>query len=92
MTNNQTVCDPDRIQLFIERKLSDVELSALESHLSDCDDCRRQLETAVASEDLWSEMRDSLRDEQLCDERLPPPITHLHSREGQGEMEDGDSD
>ena len=58
MTNNQTVCDRDRIQQFLEQKLTDADLSAFEGHLNDCDDCRRQLETAVASEDIWSEMRD----------------------------------
>ncbi len=65
MKSNQTTCDPQRIQLFLDQKLSDAELSALESHLSNCDDCRRRLETTVASEDLWSEMRESLRGDCL---------------------------
>ena len=55
----------ERIELFLEQKLSDEEQSAFESHLGDCGDCRRRLETAAASEDLWSEVRESLRDEQL---------------------------
>jgi anti-sigma factor RsiW len=65
MNNKQLTCDLARIQLFLDHKLSDADLSAFEAHLSDCDDCRRRLETAVASEDIWSEMRESLRDEQL---------------------------
>ncbi len=65
MNMYRTTCNPQRIQLFLDQKLSDAELSAFESHLSHCDDCRRRLETTVASEDLWSEMRESLRDDQL---------------------------
>ena len=65
MNDHRTTCDPQRIELFLEQKLSDEEQSAFESHLSDCDDCRRRLETTAASEDVWSEMRESLRDEQL---------------------------
>ncbi len=71
MLSKQQLCDHDRIQLFLERKLSDDDLSALESHLSDCDDCRRQLETAVASEDLWSEVRESLRNQAPPMDRPP---------------------
>ncbi|MGA2255233.1 MAG: protein kinase, partial [Thermoguttaceae bacterium] len=65
MNKYRTTCNPQRIQLFLDQKLSDAELSAFESHLSNCDDCRRRLETTVASEDIWSEMQESLRDEQL---------------------------
>ena len=65
MNKYRTTCNPQRIQLFLDQKLSDVELSAFESHLSYCDDCRRRLETTVASEDIWAEIRESLRDEQL---------------------------
>src|SRR5208337_4516569 len=65
MNKSRTTCNPQRIQLFLDQKLSDAELSAFESHLSNCDDCRRRLETTVASEDIWSEMRESLQDEQL---------------------------
>ena len=65
MNNHRTTCDPERIELFLEQKLSDEEQSAFESHLGDCDDCRQRLETAAASEDIWSEVCESLRDEKL---------------------------
>ena len=65
MNNHRTTCDPERIDLFLEQKLSDEEQSALESHLTDCGDCRQRLETAAASEDVSSEICESLRDEQL---------------------------
>ena len=65
MNNRQTTCDPQRIELFLEQKLSDEEQTAFESHLSNCGDCRQRLQTAAASEDVWAEVRESLRDEQL---------------------------
>ena len=77
---NPLTCDPDRIELFLEQKLGDAELSAFESHLSGCDDCRRRLETAVASEDIWSEMRASLQNEQL-----PPDSPRSGDSESTGE-------
>ncbi|MGA2033326.1 MAG: protein kinase [Thermoguttaceae bacterium] len=65
MNDHRTTCDPERIELFLEQKLSDEEQSVFESHLSSCGDCRQWLETAAASEDIWAELRESLRDEQL---------------------------
>ena len=67
MNDHRTTCDPQRIELFLEQKLSDEEQSVFESHLSSCGDCRQRLKTAAASEDIWAELCDSLRDE-----RLPP--------------------
>src|SRR5208337_3082985 len=80
MNKSRTTCNPQRIQLFLDQKLSDTELSAFESHLSSCDDCRRRLETTVASEDIWSEMRESLRDDQL-----PPDGVQSGDSDGTGE-------
>jgi len=65
MNDHRTTCDPQRIELFLEQKLSDEEQSVFESHLSSCGDCRQRLETAAASEDVWTELCESLRDEQL---------------------------
>ena len=67
MNNNRMTCDPERIELFLQQKLSDEEQAAFESHLDDCDDCRRRLEAAAAGDDVWSGVRDSLRGQQ------PPP-------------------
>ncbi len=63
--NKHQTCDPERIELFLEQKLSGVEQSIFESHLSTCGDCRQRLESAAANEDLWSEICESLRDEPL---------------------------
>ena len=49
--NHQALCDPQRINLFLDQKLSDDEQFAFELHLDDCHACRRQLEAATASED-----------------------------------------
>ena len=62
MTNNQTICDPDRIELFLQQKLSDGEQAAFESHLTECDDCCRRLEATAASEDVWRGRAEFLRD------------------------------
>ncbi len=61
MNTNQTNCDPDRIELFLEQRLSDEEQSAFESHLSACGNCRQRLETAAAGEDISFEICESLR-------------------------------
>ena len=65
MNDHRTIYDAERIELFLEQKLSDEEQSVFESHLSSCGDCRQRLETAAASEDVWAELCESLRDEQL---------------------------
>ncbi len=54
-------CDPKRIELFLQQQLSDAEQAAFQLHLDDCTDCRRQLEAAAAGDDVWSEVRESLR-------------------------------
>ena len=72
MNNTQTTCDLQRIDLFLDQKLSADEQSAFESHLSRCGDCRRRLETAAASDDIWSDVCDSLRNDRLSqDDQLP---------------------
>ncbi len=65
MNNHRTTCDPERIDLFLDQKLSDEEQSAFESHLTECGDCRQRLETAAASEGVSFEICESLRDDQL---------------------------
>jgi serine/threonine protein kinase/Flp pilus assembly protein TadD len=70
--NKQATCDSQRIQRFLDRTIGDAELSEFESHLSGCDDCRRQLESTVASDQMWSEMRESLRGEHSTASGLLP--------------------
>ena len=65
MNNHRTTCDSERIDLFLDQKLSDEEQSAFESHLTECGDCRQRLETAAASKDISFEICESLRDDQL---------------------------
>ena len=61
MSNSRLTCDPKRIELFLQQQLSDTEQAAFQLHLDDCTDCRRQLEAAAAGDDIWSEVRESLR-------------------------------
>ena len=74
MNNQRTTCDPERIELYLEQKLSGEEESVFESHLSSCGDCRQRLETAAASEEIWTEVCDCLRDGQLPRDGLRPSL------------------
>jgi serine/threonine protein kinase/protein involved in polysaccharide export with SLBB domain len=65
MQNHRTTCDPQLIERFLDHRLGDEEQTALESHLSDCDECCRRLEASSARQDIWSGVREFLRDEQL---------------------------
>ena len=58
MNDERLICDPQRIELFLQQKLDEQEQSAFELHLDDCDDCRRRLEATAAREDIWSGVRD----------------------------------
>ena len=77
--NHQQLCDPHRIELFLQQKLSDDEQSAFELHLDDCHACRRQLETSAAAEDAWSAVRESLREPPI----LPSPLGRGVGGEGE---------
>lgn len=71
MNHKLTACNPDSIELFLQQKLSDCEQADFERHLDDCSDCRTQLETAAASDEIWSSVRESLQGEtRLLDEPL----------------------
>ena len=65
MNDNRTTCDPERTELFLQQKLSDAEQTAFELHLDHCEECRQRLEASAAGEDIWSGVRDSLRDQPL---------------------------
>lgn len=60
MKITQTTCDPATIVHFLQQQLTRDEQSDFERHLDDCGDCRRQLESAAAGEDIWSEVQESL--------------------------------
>jgi len=71
MENHRTICNPQWIELFLDQRLSDEEQTAFESHLSNCDDCCRRLEARSAREDIWSGVREFLRDQRLPPDGLP---------------------
>ena len=60
MSEKQTLCDPRRIELFLEQQLSDDEQAAFEEHLSECETCRRALDARAADAGAWLEARESL--------------------------------
>ncbi len=64
MNNDHKTCDPERIELSLQQKLSDEEQTAFELHLDDCDNCRRRLEATAAGDDIWSGVRESLLGQQ----------------------------
>jgi len=84
MNDKQITCDPQRIELFLQQKLSDEEQTAFELHLDDCHDCRHRLEAAAASDDVWSGVRDSLLGQQLPPDGLPSGDPALDSATGGG--------
>ena len=75
-------CDPERIELFLQQKLSDEEQTAFELHLDDCHDCRRRLEATAAGDDIWSGVRDSLQGQQLPPDGLRSGDSALDSATG----------
>ncbi len=72
MNDHSTTCNPERIELFLGHKLSGEEQRAFELHLDHCNDCRRQLESTAAGDDIWLGVRDSLRGQE-------PPTDSLQS-------------
>lgn len=82
MNNNQITCNSERIELFLGQQLSDEEQTSFESHLDDCDDCRRRLEATAARDDIWSGVRDALSGEQLPPDCLPSGASAVDSATG----------
>jgi hypothetical protein len=70
MNHNLTICDPDRIERYLEQKLSDEEQWAFEQHLDHCTTCRDRLESAAADEEVWSGVRESLMSEPTLSDVL----------------------
>ncbi|HEY2252226.1 MAG TPA: protein kinase [Planctomycetaceae bacterium] len=60
MSNKNTTCDPDSLDLFLGDKLADSERLVLEEHLETCTACRDRLESLAAEPGVWSEARDFL--------------------------------
>lgn len=59
--NTETVpCPSEVVDDFLRGHLSDDELISVESHLDQCTSCRSRLDAAVATDDEWAELRNSL--------------------------------
>jgi serine/threonine protein kinase/WD40 repeat protein len=65
MNPHPAICDPERIELFLEQRLTEEEQADFEQHLEDCHGCRRGLEAAAAGDEVWSGVRESLAAEPL---------------------------
>lgn len=68
MNQRQLTCDSNRITLFLERALNDLDQAAFEAHLTECQTCCRQLESAAADRDVWEDVRDALAETAFGDE------------------------
>lgn len=72
-------CRPAKIAAFVNGRLSDVECASFESHLDGCSTCRDLLDSAVASQDEWNEVKSSLDSDGL--------IPTLTDKEDAGEQD-----
>ncbi|MFM8223731.1 MAG: protein kinase domain-containing protein, partial [Planctomycetaceae bacterium] len=63
MKLKQPRCDFGFLSRFLRGELSDVEIQALETHLSACAKCRIRLEESTAPAHEWCALRESLSDE-----------------------------
>jgi serine/threonine protein kinase len=57
-------CDHDRIEAFLDRRLSDSEQALLEEHLSECSSCRASLGAQTAEDELWDKASRYLQDDE----------------------------
>ena len=65
MNNQQNTfsCDPSRIEMFLEDRLSSDDESELMVHLDDCESCRARLKQLAADDGTWDELECVLKDE-----------------------------
>ena len=55
-----TLCDRQRLIRYLDAELSSAEQSVVESHLSDCEDCRRAIERLAADGEFWKSATQAL--------------------------------
>lgn len=60
MSLEESLCQPQRIALFLRQELSDVEQDEFETHLGECHECQRVLELETARSEVWTAVRESL--------------------------------
>lgn len=61
--NNVSSCDPARVNLYLQERISDEDEAALMLHLAQCDACREQMESSAGDPDTWDELENALADE-----------------------------
>ncbi len=62
MPNTQT-CQPERLEAFLNGKLSSRDEELLEAHLDECSQCRRHLDEAAAAPVAWTRATAYLKDD-----------------------------
>jgi serine/threonine-protein kinase len=62
MKLSSSQCHPETLERFLSGDLSRDELTALETHLSDCSNCEATLVAATAPAQMWHDTRTFLRD------------------------------
>ncbi|OYP32205.1 serine/threonine-protein kinase [Rhodopirellula sp. MGV] len=60
-------CSPDSISAAAEDRLGEEQLASLQSHLSHCEPCRRQLDEATADASWWNDAARYLDESVLAD-------------------------
>ncbi|QEG00253.1 Serine/threonine-protein kinase PrkC [Stieleria maiorica] len=71
MSPHFDVCGSNRIEAYLQNRLSAVEESAFESHLENCSWCRQRLEECAAAPSCWHEARDLLTESSWRDHSQP---------------------
>ncbi|WP_182869235.1 serine/threonine-protein kinase [Rhodopirellula sp. JC639] len=71
MSPHFDVCGSNRIEAYLQGRLSAVEESAFESHLENCSWCRQRLEECAAAPSCWHEAHDLLAESSWRDHSQP---------------------
>lgn len=73
-------CDPTLLVDYLEDRLSPQKETAVEEHLSNCDDCRNRISASAGSGDDWTNITGALRADEfdgLTPEDSPQPLWPL---------------
>lgn len=86
MLQPTSACDPSLLARYLAEQLTSDERSRVETHLDQCEACRRELEQSAADADTWHEARQFLRDDPIDVHRLTElPVDGEPSEPGQAE-------
>lgn len=79
MARGSTECDPDRLKLLVDDRLSPEDTFGLEQHLEECPPCRNTLDNLFGSDQCLQAVRVFLDDESPSVFKQPPhTIESLH--------------